>query len=401
VWPRGTHGKIGLMELEALLNTMDRAAANLEKLERVWERAQPFIPTGPAAGSNPEYDDLRRVWADLLEGLPPINGWTVTELLPDIDAIGQGFLDYADLGEPPFALLNDCEAPGRELAEYRHRLKRARRRATSERLEQLVSTVDVLLPQVIDGLPRDSRDRIESADADEVRDAVDQIGRLMADTAEREGRWGDLYRHLWFGQGVDWHDIADHDWPSVRADVEAGAFADTDPLPVPSIDLGAAAAGELTGDVTVALPWERLDDDGFERLLFDLLRSYRNHQNVQWLMKTRAPDRGRDLSFERRLPDATGGVRIERVMVQAKHWLTKSVSPADIAATLAVVGQWEPPVIRGLIIATSGRFTQDAVAAAERHNDKGLLPLIELWPESKLEMLLSQKPGIAAGHGLR
>lgn len=90
-------------------------------------------------------------------------------------------------------------------------------------------------------------------------------------------------------------------------------------MPVPAIDLGAAASGELAGSATLALPWDNLDDDGFERLLFDLLRSYTEHENVQWLMQTRAPDRGRDLSIDRVLSDATGGVRRERVIVQAKH----------------------------------------------------------------------------------
>jgi hypothetical protein len=33
---------------------MDRTAANLAKLEDVWERAETFIPTGPAVASHPE-----------------------------------------------------------------------------------------------------------------------------------------------------------------------------------------------------------------------------------------------------------------------------------------------------------------------------------------------------------
>jgi hypothetical protein len=41
---------------------------------------------------------------------------------------------------------------------------------------------------------------------------------------------------------------------------------------VPDIDVGQAAAGHLTSSATVALPWNRLDDEGFERLLYDLLR---------------------------------------------------------------------------------------------------------------------------------
>lgn len=91
--------------------------------------------------------------------------------------------------------------------------------------------------------------------------------------SSRSGRrWSDLHRHLSFGEGHDWHDIRELDWDSVRPDVEAAGRADADPLPVPGIDLGVAAAGQLTGTATGALPWDRLSDGGFERLLYDLLR---------------------------------------------------------------------------------------------------------------------------------
>jgi hypothetical protein len=68
---------------------------------------------------------------------------------------------------------------------------------------------------------------------------------------------------------------------------------------------------------------------------------------------------------------------------------------------LTSIKLWEPPVVRGLIIATSGRFTADAVTWAERHNDSGAAPFIELWANSRLETLLAQKPYLAAAHGLR
>jgi hypothetical protein len=54
------------MELEELLTAMDRAAANVTKLEVIWDRASGFIPTSPAAGSPLEYDDFCRAWVDLL-----------------------------------------------------------------------------------------------------------------------------------------------------------------------------------------------------------------------------------------------------------------------------------------------------------------------------------------------
>jgi hypothetical protein len=104
-------GKVVHVELDDLLNAMDRAEANLAKLENVWNRAASFIPTSPTRGSDPEYDDLGRARVDLLPGLPPIDGWTITDPLPDIDALGQGFIDYMDIGEPPFALYEAGDQP--------------------------------------------------------------------------------------------------------------------------------------------------------------------------------------------------------------------------------------------------------------------------------------------------
>ena len=100
-------------------------------------------------------------------------------------------------------------------------------------------------------------------------------------------------------------------------------------------------------------------------------------------------------------PAGPSGARIERVIVQAKHWRARSVGPREITDALTGVRLWEPPVVRGLIIATSGRFTTDAVAVHEHHNNTGAAPFIELWPDSALETHLAQKPHIAAAHGMR
>lgn len=389
------------MDLEELLRAMDRTAANLKKLESVWERAQPHIPTGPQRGSDPQYDGLRAAWMDLLPGLPRIDGWTITEPLPDIDDMGQAFIDYLDIGELPNAVYAAGEKPGADLAAYRYRLDRARRRATRDRLKQLVATVDVALPLVVAGKARDSEEHLGNELTEKIEATIGEIARLLGEDAKSIERWWDLHRHMRFSQGQDWHDIAEFDWPTVRAGIEANALGDSDPLPVPDIDLGQAASGDLTGAATLALPWERLDDDGFERLLYDLLRDIPEHQNVQWLMQTRAPDRGRDLSLDRVLHDGSGGVRTERMIIQAKHWRSRSVNAAAVSETVTAGKLWGPPLVRGIVIATSGRFTADAVAWAERHNSEGIAPYIELWPDSRLETLLAQRPHIAAAHGLK
>ena len=389
------------MEINELLAALDRAAANLKKLEKVWDRAEVFIPKAPAAGSPPEYDDLCRAWDDLRQGLPPIDGWTITDPLPDIDAMGRSFIDYGEIGEIAFPLFEEGEKPGKDLAEYRYSLNRSRRRAARERLQQLVSVVEQTLPRLLQGVDRQSNVKLSGAEVDTISTVFAEIERLVGDTAERTGRWTDLSRHMYFGEGHDWHDIAELDWPSVRPDIEAAATAENDPLPTPDFDLGLAASGELTGTVATALPWSTLSADNFERLLFNLLSDYPNHENVQWLTHTNAPDRGRDLSFDRLIRDPTGGTRVERVLVQAKHWLSRSVRAADVNEAVGAVRLWEPPTVHVLIMATSGRFTSDAIAWVERHNSEAGSVHIELWPDTKLESLLAGKPHIAVTHGLR
>ena len=54
-----------------------------------------------------------------------------------------------------------------------------------------------------------------------------------------------------------------------------------------------------------------------------------------------------------------------------------------------------------LVFATSGRFTSDAVAWIEKHNNADRTPRIEKWPDSHLELLLSSRPAIIGAYGLR
>jgi hypothetical protein len=62
---------------------------------------------------------------------------------------------------------------------------------------------------------------------------------------------------------------------------------------------------------------------------------------------------------------------------------------------------WEPPRVDVLIVATTGRFSRDAVAWHERRELDRTVPRIELWPDSHLEMLLARRPHLIAAFGLR
>lgn len=149
------------------------------------------------------------------------------------------------------------------------------------------------------------------------------------------------------------------------------------------------------------LHWKRLTAEKFERVLFNIVAEADGYMNPQWLMHTNAPDRGRDVSVERVTNDTLSGVRTQRVIVQAKHWLSKSVRPLDVSEALTGIPLWEPPRVHVLVIATTGRFTADAVNWIEKHNDAGKQPIIEMWPDSHIELLLRGRPGLVAQFGLR
>jgi hypothetical protein len=182
------------VELDDLLNALDRTAANLGRLEDIWSRAAPFIPSGPSRGSPPEYDNLRRAWDDLLPGLPEIEGWTITDPLPDIDSLGQAFIDYLEISEVPFPVLEAGEKPGKDLEEYKYRLSKARRRAVTKRLNELTAVVDGLIHHILFGAPSRSTKRIGGEEVDAVKAAVKEIERLIGDSVVRQGRWEDLSR---------------------------------------------------------------------------------------------------------------------------------------------------------------------------------------------------------------
>ena len=161
------------------------------------------------------------------------------------------------------------------------------------------------------------------------------------------------------------------------------------------------ANAKPTGQVATRLKWSCLTEEEFERLIFTLLASTEGYENPQWLMKTNAPDKGRDLSVDRVLTDSLTGTIRQSAIIQCKHWLSKSVSLSEVAILKEQMALWDKPRVEICIIATSGRFTSDAVCSIELHNQSGHSLRIEMWPESHLELLLASRPDIVAEFGLR
>jgi len=214
-------------------------------------------------------------------------------------------------------------------------------------------------------------------------------------------RWADLQRHLHFGLCCDLHDIIVHDWTDVRGTLWKSLYDKDEPIPVDIDDLVTLVASQPSGLIATKLKWENLTSEDFERLIFSLVSDQPGYENPEWLMQTNAPDRGRDLSVFRIFTDPLGGVFRFRVIIQCKHWLSKSVSLSNVSSLRDQMQLWESPRVDIHIIATSGRFTMDAVDFIEKHNQSDTAMRIEMWPECHIERLLASRPAIIAEFRLR
>lgn len=389
----------------AALEKFEAAEANLAKLEALCGELAELRSGGINFGPSPEYEDRSRSYHLLLEALPKIDGWKPTSEPPDFGDVAQGRLDAMEVDEPSAhrAVEEWIDAPDRELREYRFRLNNQRRKLIRDAVIGLIDDIDADLRTLRAGIAEDEEYPRQLAPEQwaPLKSHVKQIDTLLGSSVQRPGRWSDLHRHMHFGYTGDLSDIERLDWPNVREGLRKSLYGQNEPVPVGVDDLAQVVAAKPSGPVASALTWSNLTDDNFERLIFALIGSTPGYENAEWLMKTRAPDKSRDLSVYRVITDSLSGTERRRVVIQCKHWLVNSVALSDANEAVAHMALWNTPPVDELIICTSGRFTADAVDWIEKHNDKGVRPRVVMWPESRLEMLLAKRPDLIAQFGLR
>jgi len=394
-----------MSELDSALRVFEAAQANLEKLERLVDHIRELTPEGITFDSEPKYEDAVRSFKHILDSLPTIDGWKPRCVPPDLDEIAQYRLDADMIGEPEVLidLQRNIEEPSKELREYRFRFDLKRRALIRIEVAKLTKEVtETLIALEKECKRRRSSTKLEGNPRWEKLNAlIAQIDTLIGSSVSRPKRWGDLSRHLSFAEVQDLNDIATLDWPEVSLAITQKLYRVDDPLPVDAKDLSDVVNAKPTGTVATALAWDRLSSEDFERLVFALISNQTGYENPEWLMATPAPDRGRDLSVVRATNDPLTGTQRERIIIQCRHWLSRSVSTSDVSTLRDQMQLWEPPRIDELIIATSGRFSADAVSLIEKNNQSNTSLKIQMWPESHLERLLAARPGLIADFGLR
>lgn len=390
--------------LNSALRQFEAVEANLLKAEKVLAEVVGAIPSGIAFGDDPGYESNCRAFDAILAALPTIDSWKPDIRLMELDEIAQDRLDALEVGEIEcqVSVERRISEPSKLLREYRFRFDRKRRDLVRDSLQQFIDAIDKNV-EVLSDVLSNTEDSIDVGFHEafgSLKDNAEQMETLLGN-APRPARWGDLTRHLHFGQPRDVYDIVRLDWPSVRAGLRKSLYGENEPIPTEIEDIGALVRTKPRGPVATRLKWEILSDEEFERLLFALIADEKTYENPEWLMRTRAPDRGRDLSAYRVYTDPLSGTIRQRVVIQCKHWLSRSVGPNEVSLLIGQMRLWEPPRVDIHVIATSGRFTSDAVSIVEKHNGSDSALRIEMWAESHLERLLAIRPAIIAEFGLR
>jgi len=403
VTPGGAEkGEVVDGDLQDALGIFAKVEANLDKLEGVWNRIRDLMPDGPSYGlDTSEWRQLRLAWAELCTGIAPIDGVTIEPYLPAPDELADANVRAMEEGDV-LRFLTYRDRPGEEIVEYRVRLERARRALAVGQLRSVVADIDTML-NTVEVIDHRATWGGEFGWAS-LKRGIDELEQLVGGLIPRRARWNDLHRHMRFAQDNDLRDVVDMDWPSVRGELEPLIFNELEPLPIDaSIDLGSLGRSKPPRPSAgpVPLGWDALDDELFERLIFVLLQRTDGYTDVTWLMPTRAPDRGRDIQAYQLVSDPLMPSRRIRVIVQCKHWTTKSVNPDEVSAVLTRMALWEPPTVEVVIIATCGRFTADAVAMIEKREEARQSPRVIMLADSDLETLLSQHQGLIAEFGLR
>lgn len=386
-----------MADLNAALQLFDATEGNLKKLMDLWNKIEGQMPSGPAFGSPPEYDELCFAFRQILAALPAIDGFRIEDCLLEYDEVGQMRLDALELDEigAHVSVHHAVSEQGRQLQQYRLKLHSKRRELVRERIVAVIDEIEGLLPPLMAAAEGKAMNAymtdLAESEWEQLKGLVAELDTLIGSGGRPSG-WSDMQRHLRFRMATDLQDIQKRDWPAVKAGLVLGLYADNEPVPVAVTDLGEVVASRPKGHVPTKLNWSNLSDEDFERLMFMLISDAPGYENPQWLQQTKAADKGRDLSVTYVESDPLAGVRRYRVIIQCKHWLSKSVSATDVSATRDQMELWQPPRVDRLIFATSGRFTADAISLIEKHNQSDRALSIDMWPDSQLERLLAARP---------
>ena len=391
--------------LNEALRKIEATEANFAKLKKIWKELSDLLPLGSVLQYKQEqaqrYDMLSRYFERIRTVMPKIDGFEIRNSIIPFHDVFQNALNIHQYGEIEDSITFEKEAreQGTHLSEYYFRLIQKRQELARLVIFDIAQSIEEDI-KILKSVEPSVRDKINHPAWDAMMEKMRSIETIIGNAAKKPTGWNEMMRHMSYREVSDLQNIESFDWPSIKAGLEEALRREYDPIPVEVTDLNILVSRKPTGNVIVELKWNKLTPSDFERLIYNTIATTDGYENPQWLTHTNAPDRGRDLSVYRVYKDPLSGVQRQRIIIACKHYTSKSVSVDDIGILRTQVELWEPPKVDTLVIATSSRFTTDAIQLIENQNQKQGLR-IEMWPCTALEHILSERPDLIGEFNLR
>ena len=201
-----------MADLNTALELFDATESNLKKLMDLWKKIEERMPSGPAFGGPPEYDERCFAFRQILMALPAIDGFRVEDRLLEYDEIGQMRLDAIEIDDVDahISVYNAVSEQGRQLQRYRLKLHAKRRELVRERIIAVIDEIDNLLPLLMAAAQgKDVSARmtdLAESEWNRLRELVTELDTLIG-SGERPPGWNNLQRHLHFKMVADVQDI--------------------------------------------------------------------------------------------------------------------------------------------------------------------------------------------------
>ena len=398
-----------MSDINYILKQFESTEANLKKLDELWYRLQNVIIklSKDLRFSQKEsalYENISRHFKELCQGMPKIDGYEIGYFIKPYSVILRGYIDISKSNDVAYQTNFDEQMflQGKSLNEYRFKLRQKRRELARHKVFDICAEIEKDLDVLKTLEPTNENGKIEHPIWDKLQQRMDSIHALMGNPRNLPPRWGDMMRHISYGEINDANDIIQSDWPSVRNGLDDALRRKYDPIPVSAEDIGTLVSKKPSGNVVTELQWKSLSPDEFERLIFNLVSNAPGYEAPQWLTHTNAPDKGRDLSVYRVIKDALTEPIRQRVIIACKHYTSRSINITEVSTLVSQAELWRDPPCNVVVIATSGRFTTDAIEKIEKDNTHSNNSFrIEMWPDTTLERLLIERPELIAEFNLR
>ncbi len=339
-----------IKKIEEKIKIFDLIEVNLTKSDYIWEKISKYLN---GKSDSEDYEILVQKFYNVIQTLPKIENWMPSPEIHELSEVTKLLIENDEIGDWEFTIDMNKKLfqPEQEIRQYKYLVRKKRHEIIREYIKQYLIEIEKEIERIlIDYKDAKNNSTIKDDDIVTIVRNSNHIEFLIG-KAKYPKRWSDFKRHIHFHLKQDFEDIKKNDLPDIWGSLNEIIYHKEEPLHIGIESLDDIEGEEIPSKLVIkSLKWNNLNDDSFERIIYNLISSTSNYENPKWLTKTRAADKGRDLSVDKIVHDDLVDTQRFKVIIQCKHWLSKSLNVEDIIVSKEKIKNLEPPKIEIFIL---------------------------------------------------